>query len=96
MLANGPAALRPVADEVGGAVASGSPQTALALAPDGTERFVAAAARDAFVSGLNDILLVGAAIALVGAALSFVLVRTSDFVHEDVGESYEAVDRLAA
>jgi hypothetical protein len=57
---------------------------------------VAAAARDAFVSGLNDILLVGAAIALVGAALSFVLVRTSDFVHEDVGESYEAVDRLAA
>jgi hypothetical protein len=35
--------------------------------------------REAFVSGLNDILLVAAAIAFAGAVLSFVLVRSRDF-----------------
>ena len=40
----------------------------------------AAAAREAFVSGLNEILLVGAIIAFAGAILGFVLVRQRDFV----------------
>ena len=34
----------------------------------------------AFVSGLNEILLIAAGVAIVGAVLSFVLVRRSDFV----------------
>jgi EmrB/QacA subfamily drug resistance transporter len=37
-------------------------------------------ARAAFISGLNEILLVGALVAFAGAALAFVLVRGRDFV----------------
>jgi hypothetical protein len=40
------------------------------------------AARGAFVNGLNEILLVAAVVALTGSALSFLLVRRRDFVHE--------------
>jgi hypothetical protein len=39
---------------------------------------VANAARGAFVAGMNEILLVGAAIALLGALSAFVLVRARD------------------
>jgi hypothetical protein len=38
------------------------------------------AARAAFISGLNEILLVGAIIAFAGAVFGFALVRRSDFV----------------
>ena len=41
---------------------------------------VVQAAKIAFVSGLNDILLIGAVIAFAGAALGFALVRSRDFV----------------
>ena len=37
-------------------------------------------ARAAFISGLDEILLVGAIVAFVGAGLAFVLVRRRDFV----------------
>jgi hypothetical protein len=36
--------------------------------------------KQAFVSGFNEIVIVGAIIAAVGALLAFVLVRQSDFV----------------
>jgi hypothetical protein len=49
--------------------------------------FVAHASTEAFVSGLNGILLVAAAIAFAGSVLSFVLVRPRDFrAHEHVPE----------
>jgi hypothetical protein len=35
--------------------------------------------RASFVAGLNDVFLVGALIAFVSAALTFVLIRTRDF-----------------
>lgn len=38
------------------------------------------AAKVAFVSGFNEILLIGAVVAFVGATLGFALVRVSDFV----------------
>jgi hypothetical protein len=38
------------------------------------------AARAAFISGLNEILLVGALVAFAGAVLGFALVRQTDFV----------------
>jgi hypothetical protein len=41
---------------------------------------VAAVARSSFISGLNDILLVSAAVAAVGAVLAALLVRRQDFV----------------
>ncbi|MCW2965637.1 MAG: hypothetical protein JWO17_2889, partial [Actinomycetia bacterium] len=39
-----------------------------------------AAARASFVTGLHDILLVGAAVAAIGAVLATALVRPQDFV----------------
>jgi hypothetical protein len=94
-LATGPAVLRPLAGDLAEGVASGSPEAALARAPEGTGRFVATAARAAFVSGLNEILLVAAAVALAGAVLSFVLVRSRDFSRE-ADEPLEIAERLAA
>ena len=76
--ATGPTALRPLAGELAQAVASGNAEAAAARAPDGTGAFLATASREAFVSGLNEILLVAAVVALAGAVLSFVLVRSRD------------------
>jgi EmrB/QacA subfamily drug resistance transporter len=81
-LATGPAAVRPLAGNLAEAVSSGNSEAVLARAPEGTDAFLATAAREAFVSGLNEILLVAAAVALVGSVLSFVLVRPRDFRHE--------------
>jgi hypothetical protein len=47
----------------------------------GGSHVVAAAAQAGFVSALNEILLVGAGIALAGAILGVLLVRSSDFAH---------------
>jgi EmrB/QacA subfamily drug resistance transporter len=88
-LATGPEALRPLAGDLAGPVASGNAEAALAGAPEGTEGFLANASREAFISGLNEILLVAAFVALAGAVLSFVLVRSRDFrgeQHEPVAE----------
>jgi predicted MFS family arabinose efflux permease len=93
-LATGPPALRPLAGDLAGAVASGSPETALARAPEGTEGFLATASREAFVSGLNEILLVAAAVALAGAVLSLVLVRSRDFRNAELEQEPEAEPAL--
>jgi EmrB/QacA subfamily drug resistance transporter len=62
------------------AVSSGGSRAAAGAAPPGQRVEVVHAAKVAFVSGLNEILLIGAVIALLGAALGFALVRSSDFV----------------
>jgi len=62
------------------AVSSGGTRAAVAAAPPGRRPEVVHAAKVAFVSGFNDILLIGAILCFVGAALGFLLVRTSDFV----------------
>jgi len=68
------------------AVASIGPKAA-ARAPAAQRHAVADAARSAFVGGLNDILLIAAIVAFVGALLALVLVRQSDFVgHAPQGE----------
>jgi predicted MFS family arabinose efflux permease len=97
-LATGPAALRPLAGDLAEAVASGNTQMALTRAPEGTEGFLATASREAFISGLNGILLVAAAVAFAGAVLSFVLVRSRDFHGHEVerpSEAEPAVDLAA-
>lgn len=94
--ATGPAALRPLAGDLAAAVSSGNSEAVLARAPEGSEGFLANAARDAFVSGLNEILLVAAAAALAGAVLSFVLVRSRDFLHHEQTHDAEAALDLAA
>jgi EmrB/QacA subfamily drug resistance transporter len=88
-LSSGPAALRPLGGDLAEAVASGGTETALARAPDGTGGFLATAAREAFVSGLNAIVLVAAVVALAGAVLSFVLVRSRDFHRHELEQAPE-------
>ena len=68
------------------AVSSGGGQAAIQSAPAGSRGQLAVAADQAFITGFNDILLIGALIALAGAALGFVLVRSRDFVAEPGGE----------
>jgi EmrB/QacA subfamily drug resistance transporter len=96
-LATGPAALRPLAGDLAQAAASGNTGAILAHAPDGTDGFLMLASREAFISGLNGILLVAAAIAFTGAVLAFVLVRPRDFREQDLEHAPdEPVMELAA
>jgi EmrB/QacA subfamily drug resistance transporter len=62
------------------AVSSGGSRAAAAATPPAQRPEVVHAAKVAFVSGFNDILLIGAIVAFIGAALGFALVRSSDFV----------------
>jgi EmrB/QacA subfamily drug resistance transporter len=62
------------------AVSSGGSRAAAGIAPPGERPEVVHAAKVAFVSGFNEILLIGAILSFVGAALGFALVRSSDFV----------------
>ncbi|MDX6586379.1 MAG: hypothetical protein QOI31_852 [Solirubrobacterales bacterium] len=62
------------------AVASGGAQSVIETLPASVQAEASRAASEAFVSGLNTILVVGAAIAILGAIASFLLVRDDDFV----------------
>ena len=62
------------------AVASGAAHQAVQAAPPQFRDQALAAANEAFVSAFNEILLIGAAIAIVGGILGLVLVRQRDFV----------------
>ncbi len=62
------------------AVSSGGSRAAATVTPPGQRIEAVHAAKVAFVSGLNEILLIGAVVAFIGAALGFALVRSSDFV----------------
>jgi MFS family permease len=78
LLANGPAALHGHANELASAVSSGNAKTAIAAEPPGARGFLGDAAQQAFVSGLNEIFVIAGVTALVGAALSLVLIRARD------------------
>jgi EmrB/QacA subfamily drug resistance transporter len=69
------------------AVSSGGIQAAVQAAPPGSRAQLATAADQAFISGFNEILLVGAIVALVGAVAGFALVRSRDFVAAPEGEA---------
>jgi EmrB/QacA subfamily drug resistance transporter len=78
LLADGPAALHGHASELASAVSSGNAKTAIAAEPPGARGFLGDAAQQAFVSGLNEIFVIAGVTALVGAALSLVLIRARD------------------
>jgi hypothetical protein len=67
------------AHDLAHAVATGNAQAAIQGAPPGARGAVAGALRQAFVSGLNEILIVGGIVALAGGVLSLALVRSRDF-----------------
>ncbi len=73
-------AAAPDADELGRAVASGGARQVIAAAPPGSRPRVEQAIHVAFTAALDDILLIAAAVALIGGLLALALVRGSDFV----------------
>ena len=68
------------------AVSSGAIDQAVAQAPAQVQSGALEAAQNAFVSGFNEILLIGAAVAIVGGVLGLILVRRRDFVAAPAAE----------
>ena len=62
------------------AISNGQTRQAIAHVPLQARAAVAEVARSSFVAGLNEIFLVSAIVALVGAVAAFSLIRSSDFV----------------
>jgi EmrB/QacA subfamily drug resistance transporter len=60
------------------AASAGNLDSALAAAPPSSRETLAEAAREGFLTGLNDVLTIGAALALAGAVLAFWLVREAE------------------
>ena len=80
------------------AASSGNLGQALNSVPDGARETVAHAAREGFLSGMNEILLLGGVLALVGSAMALLLVREGEIEREEIleeGDSLEAEGRLA-
>jgi EmrB/QacA subfamily drug resistance transporter len=73
--------------QLGHAVAGGGAGTALAHVPPGQRAHAAVVVHGAFASAMNDILLVAAIVAFVGAVLGLALVRPRDFVTYRVPEA---------
>jgi predicted MFS family arabinose efflux permease len=71
---------RGAADHLAEAVSSGGGAAAARAVPPGARELVATAARKAYIDGFNEILVVAAVLALVGAVLALLLVRQRDFV----------------
>ena len=84
------------AEALEGVVATGNIEGAAATVPAGAQAEVAEAANVAFISGINEILVVGAAIAFAGAALALVLVRRRDMHPEPTASSTVATAGPAA
>jgi EmrB/QacA subfamily drug resistance transporter len=67
-------------DHIAAAVSSGGASAAAQGVPAPVRGLVGDAARRAFIDGLNEILIVAAVLAFVGATLALLLVRRRDFV----------------
>jgi EmrB/QacA subfamily drug resistance transporter len=75
-------------------VSSGGSVAAAKVVPPGQRAEVVQAAKVAFVSGFNEILLIAAILSFVAAALGFLLVRSRDFVQS--APEVEAADPVPA
>jgi predicted MFS family arabinose efflux permease len=71
------------ADQIGQALTNGQLDKTLSTLPPAQRGLVATAARGAFTSGLDHILLVATVFALVAGILSLLLIRTRDFAGSD-------------
>jgi EmrB/QacA subfamily drug resistance transporter len=70
---------------LGELVASGGSRAAAAAVAPAERPQIAHAADVAFVSGFNEIIMIAAVVSFIGAALGFLLVRSSDFVQPTEG-----------
>jgi EmrB/QacA subfamily drug resistance transporter len=76
----GTGALAGRAHELAASVSNGSVSKAIDSVPANLRGLAAGAARAGYIDGLNEILLIGAVVALSAAVLTFVLIRQRDFV----------------
>jgi EmrB/QacA subfamily drug resistance transporter len=72
------------------AASSGNLDSALAALPPGTRDTVANAASQGFLAGLNEVLILGGGLALVGAVIAFWLVREHEIEREPLEAMPEA------
>jgi EmrB/QacA subfamily drug resistance transporter len=79
-LVHAPPAVRAHAHDIAQAFASGQGQAVAAHQPPMFRQVALATYRSSFTGALNDLLLIGGIVALVGAVLGFALVRQRDFV----------------
>ena len=82
LTAGTPAAVGDRPREIVEAASSGNLNQVLASTPPGSRATIVHAAREGFLSGLNEILLLGGLVCFVGAVLALVLVRESDIERE--------------
>jgi EmrB/QacA subfamily drug resistance transporter len=80
----------PDAHTIAHAVAGGGTQSVLTRVPPGLRAEAAHAIHGAFAGALNDILIVAAVVAFVGAALALALIRNRDFAVSAAPESVQA------
>ncbi len=78
------------------AVAGGGAQAVLARVPPAEHAAAANAIHVAFAAAMNELFLVGAAVALLGAAAALLLIRRRDFVAYATPSSAPTPDRTAA
>jgi predicted MFS family arabinose efflux permease len=78
-----PASLAGTAGQITNAVREGSVAQMLATVPPAERGAVSAALRSSFASGLNELIYVTAALALVGAVCATLLIRGKDFYRPD-------------
>jgi EmrB/QacA subfamily drug resistance transporter len=76
------------------AASSGNLGQALKAVPAGARGTVAHATREGFLAGMNEVLLLGALLAIIGAALALLLVREHDIEREAVDEEPEESGEL--
>ncbi|HST56053.1 MAG TPA: MFS transporter [Solirubrobacteraceae bacterium] len=85
------------AHELAAAVTSGGgAKQAFSSVPPQARQQVGVALRSGFTDGMNEILLVAAALAIAGGALALVLIRASDFAPGPAGEQQHEPEPAAA
>ncbi len=94
LLAGTPGALGDRPRQLIEAASSGNLDQALAAVPPEAQAAVSAAVGEGFISGLNEILLIGALLSLTGAALALWLVREGQIEREPL-EAESAVAEAA-
>jgi len=95
LAANSPAATGERPRQLVEAVSSGNLEAALRTLPEQARGTVETAAREGFLAGLNDILLVAGILAFVGAALALVLIREGE-IERDAFEPEVVLEPAAA
>jgi EmrB/QacA subfamily drug resistance transporter len=80
LLSSAPASIQQHSTQFSNAVSSGAIGQAVSHVPPGLRGHLTAVGDRAFITGFNEILLIGAAVSFVGGILALIMVRQRDFV----------------